>query len=134
MFHLHPRLAADTAPVVDLDLCTVRLMEDAELPWLVLVPRLPDARELHHLSLPQRQQALEEVTRASLVLERLFAPDKLNIGALGNVVAQLHIHVVARWQGDRAWPGPIWGAGNARAYDPAVRAARCRDIAAALAA
>lgn len=133
MFELHPRLAADTVAVADLPLCAVRLMQDANFPWLILVPRVPDMRELHHLTPDDRQQLLEEVVRASAVLERLFRPDKLNIGALGNLVPQLHVHVVARWQTDSAWPGPVWGSGPARPYDPAERDELVARLAAALA-
>lgn len=127
MFALHPRLAEDTAPVTDLPLCAVRLMNDARWPWLILVPRREGARELHGLSTADRAAAMDEIALASAVLERLYAPDKLNVGALGNLVPQLHIHVVGRFQGDPAWPGPVWGSGPAVPYDaPALEQALAR--------
>lgn len=108
-FALHPRLAADAAPVADLALCRVLLMDDARWPWLILVPRRAGVRELVDLS-PADQQALTgEIARASRTLQTLFSPDKLNVAALGNVVEQLHIHVIARFRDDPAWPDPVWG-------------------------
>ena len=108
-FALHPRLAADTVVVTDLPLCRVLLMDDARWPWLILVPRRAGVRELIDLS-PAAQQALTgEIARASRTLQTLFSPDKLNVAALGNVVEQLHVHVIARWRGDPAWPAPVWG-------------------------
>ncbi len=129
MFELHPRLAADTAPIAELALSSLRLMEDAEIPWLILVPRRLNITELHHLPAADRVELGDEMTRAAQALETLFHPDKINIGALGNLVPQLHIHVVARFRRDRAWPGPVWGAGLPQAYEPAAREARCRLIA-----
>ena len=116
MFSLHPRLAADTTLVSDLPLCAVRLMKDARVPWLILVPRRADIRELHHLGTADRVQLMEEIAQASGVLEALYHPDKLNVGALGNLVPQLHVHVLGRYRVDPAWPGPIWGSGPAIAY------------------
>lgn len=108
-FVLDPRLAADAAPVAELALCRVLLMDDARWPWLILVPRRAGARELVDLS-PADQQALSgEIARASRALQTLFSPDKLNVAALGNVVEQLHVHVVARFRDDPAWPAPVWG-------------------------
>lgn len=122
-FALHPRLAADSAPVTRLALCEVRLMNDARVPWLLLVPRRPDLCELHTLPQAERATLMEEVTAASRVLERLYRPDKLNVGALGNLVPQLHVHVLGRFRSDAAWPGPIWGSGPATPYEPAALAA-----------
>lgn len=118
-FALHPRLEADTLQVLDLSLCRVRLMNDREAPWLILVPMRPGVTELHHLPEPERATLMEEIALASRVLEALHHPGKLNVGALGNLVPQLHLHVIARNVGDRAWPGPIWGTGPVTPYDPA---------------
>lgn len=117
MFHLHERLAADTVPVRRLSLCQVLLMKNRLWPWLILVPERPQISEIHHLSEPDRRQLMDEVVVVSQAMERLFAPDKLNVGALGNIVRQLHVHIVARRRDDPAWPGPVWGAGQAADYE-----------------
>lgn len=108
-FVLHERLAADTAPVCDLPLCTVRLMDDATCPWLVLVPRRADIKEIVDLEAFERAMLMEEIAHASGVLRVLHRPDKINVGAIGNLVAQLHVHVVARFRADPLWPRPVWG-------------------------
>ncbi len=91
-------------------------MNDRRFPWLILVPEREAVREIHELSPADRAVLIEEIARASEALDRLFHPDKLNVGALGNVVPQLHVHVVARTAGDPAWPGPVWGSGAAVPY------------------
>lgn len=111
MFTLHERLRQDTVEVASLRLSLVLLMDDSSFPWLVLVPRRGSVREVHELSAGDRAVLIEEVAAASRVVERLYRPHKINIGALGNLVPQLHIHVVGRYGGDRAWPGPVWGSG-----------------------
>ncbi|RAP59192.1 HIT family protein [Oleiagrimonas sp. MCCC 1A03011] len=116
-FSLDTRLEQDTLPVADLDLCSVRLMNDARFPWLILVPALPDLEEIDQLDLDQRMQLLKEIGQCSHALRACVQVDKLNVGALGNIVRQLHVHVVARTQGDDAWPGPVWGSGTSRPYD-----------------
>lgn len=115
-FALDPRLAADTWPVASLALCDVLLMNDARFAWLVLVPRRPGLVEV--ADLPDAEQALlwEETRRAAAALRATAPCDKLNLGALGNIVRQLHVHVVARREGDAAWPGPVWGSGPAEPY------------------
>ena len=115
-FALHPTLARDTREVVRLPLCRVLLMRDRRFPWLILVPEREPAREIHELAPADRAALIEEIARAGEVLTRLFRPDKLNVGALGNIVPQLHIHVVARFAADPAWPGPVWGSGVALPY------------------
>lgn len=115
-FTLHPRLAADTIPVCDLALSTVLLMNDSRFPWLILVPRRPDATEIHDLLPRDRAALIEEIATASSALSAYASPDKINVGALGNMVPQLHIHVVARRRTDSAWPGPVWGSEKAVAY------------------
>jgi diadenosine tetraphosphate (Ap4A) HIT family hydrolase len=115
-FILHPTLARDTVEVTRLPLCRVLLMKDSRFPWLVLVPEREWVREIHELPSADRAKLIEEIAQASEVLSRLFRPDKLNVGALGNIVPQLHVHVVARTAADPAWPGPVWGSGPAEPY------------------
>ncbi len=134
MFQLHPRLEADTVPLARLDLCQVRLMNDATFPWLILVPEREGVTEIHRLEAADRTTLVEEIARVSRTLEALYHPDKLNVGALGNLVPQLHVHVVARYRSDRAWPGPVWGTGAPLPYDPATLERACEDLGAALAA
>jgi diadenosine tetraphosphate (Ap4A) HIT family hydrolase len=117
MFELHERLAADTATVATLGLSRVLLMNDRRWPWLILVPERPGTTEIHQLSEGERGELMAEITKASRILEALHAPDKINVGALGNMVPQLHIHVIARTRSDPAWPGPVWGYGAAIAYE-----------------
>jgi diadenosine tetraphosphate (Ap4A) HIT family hydrolase len=132
-WHLHPQLANDTVPVIELALCETRLMDDANHPWLVLVPRVVDAVELLDLDPRQRGQLASEIDAASRVLKALFKPHKLNIAALGNLVPQLHVHVIARYTDDIAWPRPVWGAANARPYAPEELIERVNALRAALA-
>ena len=117
-YELHPQLAADTHPVATLGLCDLRLMDDANYPWLVLVPRLPGARELLDLDQAQRHGLTDEIDRATRALRDAFQPYKLNVAALGNLVPQLHVHVIARFENDPAWPSPVWGRVAARPYTP----------------
>jgi diadenosine tetraphosphate (Ap4A) HIT family hydrolase len=115
-FTLHPALARDTVEVARLPLCRVLLMRDRRFPWLILVPEREAVREIHELAADDRSRLIEEIARASRVLSGLVRPDKVNVGALGNVVPQLHVHVVARFAADAAWPGPVWGSGVAQPY------------------
>ena len=117
-YELHPQLAADTHPVATLGLCDLRLMDDSNYPWLVLVPRLPEARELLDLDQAQRHVLTDEIDRATRALRDAFQPYKLNVAALGNLVPQLHVHVIARFENDPAWPSPVWGRVAARPYTP----------------
>lgn len=119
-FVLDPRLAADTHRVGDLDLSRVLLMDDARFAWLILVPRHALLRELTDLDRDDQQRLLAEIDRVARALQTLLAPDKLNIAALGNVVAQLHVHVIARFASDAAWPRPVWGAGAPTRYAEAA--------------
>jgi diadenosine tetraphosphate (Ap4A) HIT family hydrolase len=122
MFRLDPRLEQDTVPLGHLSLSLVLLMCDVRYPWLILVPAKPNLCELHDLDTVDRAPFFEETLQISRVLERLHKPDKINVGALGNIVHQLHVHVIARRVGDSAWPGPVWGQGTAVPYSPEMLA------------
>lgn len=111
-FTLDPRLAADTRPLASLPLCDVRLMDDARYGWLVLVPRRDGLVEIADLDEGEQATLWHEVNRAAAALRAAMPCDKLNLGALGNIVRQLHVHVVARREGDAGWPGPAWGHGR----------------------
>jgi diadenosine tetraphosphate (Ap4A) HIT family hydrolase len=115
-FVLDARLEADTRAVASLALCDVRLMNDQRFPWLVLVPRCAGMMEITDLSTDDQSTLWQEVNRAAAALRAVVPCDKLNLGALGNIVRQLHVHVVARREGDAAWPGPVWGSGSAQPY------------------
>ena len=131
-FALDPRLAAESHVVGDLELARLLLMDDARFPWLVLVPRRAGLRELIELARAEQQILLDEINRCALVLHALEKPDKLNIAALGNVVAQLHVHVIARRIRDAAWPRPVWGVGERIPYAAVMRRARLTALRAAL--
>ena len=133
MFTLHSRLAADTVPVVEWPLCRVLLMNDANYPWLVLVPEVPDAVDLHDLDVRQGAELMEEIRRASSALHEHTGAHKMNVAALGNVVPQLHVHVIARFQSDPAWPRPVWGVVPARPYPEKDLEARVAALRAVLA-
>ena len=120
-FSLHPQLERDTVPVGDLALSRVLLASDANYPWLILVPRRPGLVELIDLEENEQVQLLGEIAKAAHALKDVTECEKLNIAAIGNVVAQLHVHVVARRHGDACWPKPVWGAVPPRAYDEKVR-------------
>lgn len=109
MFNLHPTLKNDLIEICDLKLCKLMLLPDTENPWAVLIPRLDEIREIHQLTREDQIQLMDEINEMSLFFEESFSPEKLNIGALGNMVPQLHIHIIARYSSDRAWPGAIWG-------------------------
>jgi diadenosine tetraphosphate (Ap4A) HIT family hydrolase len=115
-FVLDPRLEADTRFVADWPLCRVLLMDDARYPWLILVPRKAGMSEWFDLSAEDQLRAAREALSAARQLKVMAAARKMNVAALGNMVAQLHIHIVARVEGDPAWPGPVWGAGTRQPY------------------
>jgi diadenosine tetraphosphate (Ap4A) HIT family hydrolase len=127
-FALDPRLAADTHPIGECALSRLLLMDDARFPWLILVPRIAGARELFDLDGVDRASLLAELDGVGRALETLLRPDKMNIAALGNVVPQLHVHVIARYATDAAWPQPVWGRGEPVRYEPAARAARIAAV------
>ncbi|NBN79996.1 HIT domain-containing protein [Microvirga tunisiensis] len=120
-FDLNPRLEGDSLPVADLPLCAVRLMKDANYPWLLLIPRQSDLVEITDLAPEDRLQLMTEIATCAETLKGITGCDKINIGALGNVVSQLHVHVIARFRSDAAWPGPVWGAAPATPYEPAAQ-------------
>jgi diadenosine tetraphosphate (Ap4A) HIT family hydrolase len=133
MFELHPRLEADTVEVTRFPLCRVLLLKDANYPWLVLVPARPEIREIHELSPADRAILIEEMAKASERLQNLFKADKINVAALGNVVPQLHIHIIARFTTDPAWPKPVWGVVPATEYEPSAIEERLGQLRKALA-
>lgn len=108
-FQLHERLSKDTLAITDLPLCSVRLMDNKKFPWLVMVPRVANVSEWIDLDRDQQHQLSDEIAVVSHILKALTTPDKLNIATLGNMVPQLHVHVIARYKGDPAWPNPVWG-------------------------
>jgi len=118
-FDLDGRLEADSIFVADGPLSQFRLMNDARYPWLVLVPKVSNASEWVDLPEPQQQVLLSEINTAAKILREHFSCDKINIGALGNIVRQLHVHVIARTSQDEAWPLPVWRQGKAKAYSAA---------------
>jgi len=128
MFVLHERLDADTAFVTDWPLCRVLLLNDANYPWVVLVPRRHGVSELHELDPADRQTLTEEVADASRRLQNHVKAAKMNVAALGNVVPQLHVHVIARFTDDPAWPRPIWGVLPTKPYDDDTLAAKVAEL------
>ena len=115
-FILHDKLAEDTFEVLTLKISRLLLMNDARYPWLILVPQVCDMRDLHNLSPDEYLAVTNEITRVLEVLESITKAHKMNVGALGNMVPQLHIHIIARQTNDAAWPGPVWGVGEAQPY------------------
>ncbi len=124
MFRIDPAFEATSEPLAELGLCHARLQDDARFPWIVLIPRVADVRELEALSPEDRVRLMDEVVAAGAAVRAIGMAsarpvEKLNVGQLGNVTPQLHVHVVGRRADDPAWPGPVWGAGEARRYRPA---------------
>lgn len=133
MFDLHPKLKEDTALVGSLELSLVLLHRDSQFPWCILVPQREDITEIHHLDLADRQQLMMESCRLAEVMVDLFAPRKMNVAALGNMVPQLHLHHVARFAEDSAWPHPIWGRSPPVFYSESALNARLERLQHALA-
>ncbi len=117
-FELDEQIRNDTIPVCELSLCTVVLHKDANYPWLLLIPMRNSIREIHELSDEQQLQLMREISQVAKALQSHCNADKMNVAALGNMVPQLHIHIVARYFSDKAWPGPIWGAAKSTSYEP----------------
>lgn len=130
-FKLDPRLAQDTAWICDWPLSGVYLMNDRRYPWLVLVPRRENVVEPFDLGATEQARLWREVMHAGAALKRATGCRKINVGALGNIVPQLHVHIVARREGDAAWPGPVWGKGTPERFDAAAleqELARWREL------
>lgn len=123
-FELDTRLAADSVLIADGPLSQIRLMNDDRFPWVVLVPRVAGASEWIDLDGGQQRLLLAEINQISQHLKQKPNVTKINIGALGNIVRQLHIHLIGRHEGDVAWPGPVWGSGKAQRFDAEVLAQR----------
>ena len=134
MFELNPRLEADTDWVLDLQLSRVLLMNDSRYPWLILVPRIPNVREWLDLSSTDQALLLAEQLQVSQCLQTLLSPDKLNVATLGNIVPQLHLHIIARFETDFSWPSPVWGRGDSVRYPPDEKVALLARYRSALAA
>ena len=132
-FLLDPILDRDTLPLGDLPLSRVLLMNDARYVWLLLVPRRPDLAEFIDLAPAERHRLMDEIAIVSDVLKAETRPDKINVGALGNKVRQLHVHVLSRFLSDPAWPGPVWGHSPAIPYPPHRAGILCDSLCAALA-
>ncbi|WP_417328829.1 HIT domain-containing protein [Halomonas cupida] len=116
-FPLDPRLVADSYPLTELPLCQLRLMDDTRYLWLILIPRRAGISEVFELSVEDQHQMWREAAMIGKAVKAHRNGDKLNIASLGNMVPQLHLHVIVRHQGDAAWPGPVWGQGAAEPYD-----------------
>ena len=130
-FTVDARLAAESHTLGDLALCRVLLFDDARFPWIVLVPRRPGLVEVTDLPHADRHVLLDEIGITMDALKRVGAPFKLNMAALGNSVRQLHVHVIARFQDDAAWPSPVWGRGERVPYRPDALAERADELRAA---
>lgn len=115
-FSLHPQLAADSLPITQLTLCDIRLINDARYPWVLAIPRIEGASDWQDLDDADAAQMHSEVLAVARALKTLTQARKMNIASLGNMVPQLHVHIVARFENDAAWPGPIWGVGAAEPY------------------
>ena len=131
IFSLHPQLEKDGIVMGEFPLSRLLLLNDSRYPWFVLVPRREDITEVYQLDEMDQQQLLRESSQLGQFLMDEFSGDKLNIGALGNLVPQLHLHHIVRFTGDEAWPGPVWGVGQAVAYSEegiAAMVERCRAL------
>lgn len=128
MFELHPRLAQDSVVIGEFELSLLLLSRDANYPWCILVPKREEVYEIHHLSEEEQLQLIRESCRLSEVMTSVFDADKMNVAALGNVVRQLHVHHIARFTDDPAWPQPIWGKLPAKDYTEADFAERIKRL------
>lgn len=124
-FVLDPRLEADGPLIARIGGCQLRMVDDARFPWLILIPEVPDAVEFFDLAEAETAKILSLACRLGAAMKAEFAADKINLGALGNMVPQLHLHIVARRKGDDSWPGPVWGAGTRQPMAETEKAARC---------
>ncbi|KZZ45905.1 histidine triad (HIT) protein [Thalassolituus sp. HI0120] len=128
MFQLDERLQGDTVLLGHLPLCQVLLMNDSRYPWVILVPARSDLREYYHLSAEDQQQMMKESVWVTEKMADHFSAKSMNVAALGNVVAQLHVHHIARFEDDLAWPGPVWGHSPAVPYAPDALEARAHEL------
>jgi len=128
LFNLDPLLAKDSDLIMRLSLCEVRLMKNAAFPWILLIPQQDNCSEILDLNEKDRQQLFQEILLASEVMQQCFKPTKLNIANLGNQVPQLHVHVIARYNTDAAWPNPVWGSGMHEDYEADKKAERIQMI------
>ncbi|MFL0809973.1 MAG: HIT family protein [Agarilytica sp.] len=128
MFELHEQLKKDTVEVGQFKLSLVLLHKDANYPWVILVPKRSSMREIHHLADEDQLQLIRESSHLSEVMTSLFAPTTMNIAALGNIVPQLHVHHVARFEGDAAWPKAVWGFADAKDYEESVLSERLQRL------
>ena len=133
-FALHPRLEADTLLLGELPLCRVLLCLDGRYPWVILVPLFPYTTLFRSLSAQDRATLMEEQAAVAAAMQAALSADKMNVAALGNMVPQLHVHVIARFEGDDAWPGAIWGAHPPLSYLGDQRDARVDQLRAAFGA
>ena len=131
-FTLDARLEADSEHLMWLGLCELRIMNDRRWPWLILVPQRPDIEEMHELRPLDQAMLTFEIDMVAKALKKTSGCSKINVGALGNIVRQLHVHVVARSEGDAGWPGPVWGHGPREAYGRAALHRFAETIRAAL--
>lgn len=131
-FTLHQQLAADGIEIARWPLSLVLLMDDARFPWLILVPQRPGLREVFDLPTPERAVLMEEIAKAGQLMQSVFGAHKINVAALGNQVPQLHIHVIARFTNDAAWPNPIWGIGKPQPMSAEEREKRIAILGAGL--
>lgn len=115
-FTLDARLEADSEPLLWLGLCELRVMNDSRWPWLILVPQRPGIEELHDLTPLDQAMLTFEANMTAQALKNVTGCSKINTAALGNIVRQLHIHIVARFENDTGWPGPVWGQGLREPY------------------
>lgn len=133
MFKLHEKLDRATTPLGQFDLSLVLLHLDANFPWVVLVPKRVNIREIHHLSAVDQAQLIRESSHLSEVMTSIFAPTTMNVAALGNLVPQLHLHHVARYDDDAAWPKAVWGTVKTKTYDMSVLSDRVTRLVSSLA-
>ena len=111
-FKIDQQLKHDTLPIIALELCNVSLLNDNRFPWLILIPKRARISEIHQLKTKDQFLLMKEIVVCSKIMEKKFSPEKINVGALGNIVSQLHIHVIGRFKSDDAWPGSAWGSGK----------------------
>lgn len=125
---LDERLEATSVHVTELKLCQVRLVKNAAFPWILLVPKRDDLTEIVDLDLTDQHLLMSEIVFASHVMRSLFVPEKLNVASIGNMVPQLHVHIVARFERDKAWPAPVWNSGVDEQYEEKAKTDRVLQL------